>query len=174
MIWIGFVNRIDLSQSMTKWTIWNVHPAKTQISLGIRPVWSESSLCAHWVAKDPMFLHANSEDSDQTGRMPGWSESSLGTQVILLVLSCASSICLCYISATGNRSALETEAKLKALLFGNADSNPSSGTASPGFSSGSPLSMYMLWFQIAAVENFKNELDLNLWQQPEWLKERDR
>ena len=39
-------------------------PAKTQISLGIRPVWSESSLCAQWVAKDPRFLHADSEDSD--------------------------------------------------------------------------------------------------------------
>ena len=37
-------------------------PAKTQISLGSRPVWSESSLCAQWVAKDPMFLHADSED----------------------------------------------------------------------------------------------------------------
>ena len=30
-----------------------VRPAKTQISLGIRPVWSESSLCTQWVAKDP-------------------------------------------------------------------------------------------------------------------------
>ena len=48
-----------------------VRPAKTQISLGIRPVWSESSLCAQWVAKDPSFLRADSEDSDQTGRMPG-------------------------------------------------------------------------------------------------------
>ena len=47
-----------------------VRPAKTQISLGIRPVWSESSLCAEWVAKDPNFLRADSEDSDQTGRMP--------------------------------------------------------------------------------------------------------
>ena len=37
-----------------------VHQAKTQISLGIRPVWSESSLFAHWVAKDPSFLHADS------------------------------------------------------------------------------------------------------------------
>ena len=44
---------------------------RRQISLGIRPVWSESSLCAQWVAKDPSFLHADSEDSDQTGRMPG-------------------------------------------------------------------------------------------------------
>ena len=43
---------------------------RTQISLGIRPVWTESSLCAQWVAKDPSFLHADSEDSDQTGRMP--------------------------------------------------------------------------------------------------------
>ena len=45
-------------------------PAKTQISLGIRPDCSESSLCTQWVAKDPSFLHADSEDSDQTGRMP--------------------------------------------------------------------------------------------------------
>ena len=51
-------------------TYWHVRPAKTQISLGIRPVWSESSLCAQWVAKDPSFLHAGSEDSDQTGRIP--------------------------------------------------------------------------------------------------------
>ena len=47
-----------------------VRPAKTQISLGIRPVWSKSSLCTQWVAKDPNFLHADSEDSDQTGRIP--------------------------------------------------------------------------------------------------------
>ena len=33
-----------------------VHPAKTQISLGIRSVWSESSLCTQWVAKDTSFL----------------------------------------------------------------------------------------------------------------------
>ena len=45
-----------------------VRPAKTQNSLGIRPVWSESSLCAQLVTKDPGFLHTDSEDSDQTGR----------------------------------------------------------------------------------------------------------
>ena len=38
-----------------------VRPAKTQISLGIRPVISESSLCAQWVAKDPSSLHADSD-----------------------------------------------------------------------------------------------------------------
>ena len=30
----------------------------------------QSSLCAQWVAKDPIFLHAISEDSDQTVRVP--------------------------------------------------------------------------------------------------------
>ena len=45
-----------------------VCPAKTQISLGIPQVWSESSPCAQWVAKDPSFLHADSEDwSDWAG-----------------------------------------------------------------------------------------------------------
>ena len=55
---------------MTKPTKWHVRPAKIQLSLGIRPVWSESSLSAgrklgslatHWV---------HSTDSDQTGQMP--------------------------------------------------------------------------------------------------------
>ena len=55
---------------MTKQTKWPMHPVKTQISLGICPVWSESSLCTQWIAQDPKFLHADSEDSDQTGQMP--------------------------------------------------------------------------------------------------------
>ena len=54
--------KYKMSHNITKWTKWAVRPANTQISLGIRPVWSESSLCAQWVAKDPRFLHANSED----------------------------------------------------------------------------------------------------------------
>ena len=39
----------------------------------------QPDLCAQWVAKNPSFLHTDSEDSDQ-GRMPSWSESSLGAQ----------------------------------------------------------------------------------------------
>ena len=46
------------------------------------------------VDKDPRFLHADSEDSVQTGWMPRRSESSLGVQVILLVSSCCGSIIL--------------------------------------------------------------------------------
>ena len=83
--------KCHLSCSMTKTTKWSVRPAKTLISLGIRPVWSESLLCAQLVAKDPKLLHTNSEDFNWLGECPGWSESSLGTQVILLVLSCSSS-----------------------------------------------------------------------------------
>ena len=35
-----------LSRLMTKPTKWHVRPAKTQISLGIRPVWSEFAVCS--------------------------------------------------------------------------------------------------------------------------------
>ena len=44
-----------------------VRPAKTQISLGIRPFGSESSLSTQLVSKDPSFLHADSEDSERLG-----------------------------------------------------------------------------------------------------------
>ena len=57
---------------------WHVHPAKTQISLGICPDWSESSLSAwrkHWSLAT---LWAHSED---------WSDWAH----ILLVLSCGGS-----------------------------------------------------------------------------------
>ena len=59
-----------LSCSTTKPQKWLEHPAKTQISLDIHPVWSESSLCAEQVATDPMVLHVDSEEKDQTERMP--------------------------------------------------------------------------------------------------------
>ena len=92
---IGFsVNKIWLKSCFEpphdKTNKMSVHPAKTD------HVWSESSLCTQWIAMDLSFLHADSEDSDQTGRMPrlrdwcgcpGWSESSLGAHAILLVLS---------------------------------------------------------------------------------------
>ena len=79
-----------MSHIMTKPTKW-LRPAKTRISLGIHPVWSESSLCAEWVTKDPSLLHADSEDSDQTGRMPRLIWVFARHTVILLVLSCRGS-----------------------------------------------------------------------------------
>ena len=59
---VGSVLSCYLSRLMTKPKKMTLRPAKTQISLGIR--------CAQWVAEDAMFLHADSEDSDQTGRTP--------------------------------------------------------------------------------------------------------
>ena len=55
----------------------------------LRSAWAsaksdQSSLRAQSVAKDRSFLHADSEDTDQSGRM-------LGAYAILLVLSCAGS-----------------------------------------------------------------------------------
>ena len=77
-----------VSGLVTKPTKWHVCPAKTQISLDINPVWSESSLCTQWVAKDLSFLHMDSEDSDQTGRMPRQIWVFAGRIAILLVLLC--------------------------------------------------------------------------------------
>ena len=54
-----------------------VRPAKTQFSLGIRTVWSESSLSA-WRNLGPLATRwAHSEDSDQTGQMPRSAQSDL-------------------------------------------------------------------------------------------------
>ena len=65
----------------------SVRPAKTQISLGIRPVWSESSLSA-WRKLGSLATHwVHSEDSDQTGRMPRLIWVFTGRTLILLVLS---------------------------------------------------------------------------------------
>ena len=68
LYWTPFLSKYEPRHDKTNTMI--VHPAKTQISLGIHPVSLESSLCAQWVAKDPRFLHADNEDSDLIGRMP--------------------------------------------------------------------------------------------------------
>ena len=65
-----FLQTYDKTNKMTKPTKWLWARAKTQISLGIRPVWSESSLSA-WRKFGSLATHwAHCEDSDQTGRMP--------------------------------------------------------------------------------------------------------
>ena len=84
---VCYVSRVTI-----KPTIWHVRPAKTQISLGICPVWSESSLSAWRNIKSLATHWAHSKDSDQTGRMPRLIRVFAGrTLVILLVLSCCSS-----------------------------------------------------------------------------------
>ena len=65
----------------------SVRPAKTQINLGIRPVWSESSLSAWRNLGSLATYWAQSEDSDQTGRMPRLIWVFAGGTHILLFLS---------------------------------------------------------------------------------------
>ena len=72
-----------------------IRPTKTQIGLGIRPVWSEYLLSA-WRKSGSLATHwAHSKDSDQTGRMPRLIWVFAWRTVTLLVLSCRGSNFLC-------------------------------------------------------------------------------
>ena len=85
---------VKMSRSTIKPTRWHVRPAKTQIRLGIYRDWSvlvmrfvgysgpKLSSCGQWRLLIRLV------------GCPGWSESSLGAQVILLVLSCCDSFSL--------------------------------------------------------------------------------
>ena len=61
---------------MTKQTKWHVRSLKTLISLGIRPVWSESSLSA-W---RKIATKRTAKTLTKFDGWPGWSESSLDAQ----------------------------------------------------------------------------------------------
>ena len=89
-----------------------LRPAKTQISLGIRPVWSESLLSA-WRKLGSLATNwSHSEDSDQTGQMPRLIRVFAGHTLIVFVLSWDGSfgvvgdvvcltccfVCLCFVS----------------------------------------------------------------------------
>ena len=65
----------------------DVRPAKTQISLGIWPVWSVFAVRMKkaWVLSYPLSAQRK---LIRLGQCTGWSESSLGAHAILLVLSC--------------------------------------------------------------------------------------
>ena len=66
----GFHHSTPISKHLClyvrKRTFEHVRPAKIQIRLRIRAVWSESSLGLFWIAKDAKCLHADNGD---------WSES---------------------------------------------------------------------------------------------------
>ena len=69
--------QVDVSRLTTKPTKWLC------AQQWLRSAWAS----AQWVAKDPRFIHADREDSDQTGRMPRLIWVFTGRTVILLVLS---------------------------------------------------------------------------------------
>ena len=65
-----------MSRLVTKPTKMTERPAKTQVSLGIRLVWSESLLSA-WRNLGSLATHWTHNE----GGCPGWSQSSLGAQI---------------------------------------------------------------------------------------------
>ena len=79
-----------MSRLVIKPTKWHVHPANTQISLGIHPVWSESLLPACRKLGSWATIKRTAKTLIRPGRCPGWSVFT-GRTVILLVLSCHSS-----------------------------------------------------------------------------------
>ena len=79
-----------MSHDMTKPTKW-VCAQRRLRSAWASAQFDQSSLCAQWVAEGPRFLHADSEDSDQTGWMPRLIWVFAGRTLILLVLSCRGS-----------------------------------------------------------------------------------
>ena len=89
---------LNLSHLMTKC---HMHPVKTQISLGIHPIWPVFAVCIKkaWVLRYPWSAK---QRLIRLNRCPGWSESLLGTHVILLVLSWGGSnfiVCFRYLQA---------------------------------------------------------------------------
>ena len=78
LAFLGFhCSTCHMSRFMTKPTKWHVRPAKTQISLGIHPLWSESSPSA-WIKLGSLATHwVQGKTLIRLGGCPGWSESSL-------------------------------------------------------------------------------------------------
>ena len=98
----------DQIGQMPRATTWQNQQNDLCAQRRLRSAWAsaqsdQSSLCAQWVPKDLMFLHADNEDSDQTGRGPGWSETSLGTchfvgfVLLRLRLLCFIFLCTAYL-----------------------------------------------------------------------------
>ena len=83
-IWVKLVNKHDKTNQMS------VRPAKTQIILGICPVWSVFAVRMKeaWVLSYPLSAQ---QRLIRLGGCPGWSESSLGAQPHCWFCSCRSS-----------------------------------------------------------------------------------
>ena len=77
------IHLIYLSRLMTKQTKWLCAQRRLRSAYAS----AKSSLVAQWVAKDPRVFHADSEDSDQTGRMPRLIWVFARRTVILLFFS---------------------------------------------------------------------------------------
>ena len=66
----SLTEEIHLSRIVTKTNKMTCAPSEDTDQPEHPPSLISVYACTQWVAKDPSFLHADSEDSDQTGRMP--------------------------------------------------------------------------------------------------------
>ena len=94
----GKLSRAELKQHVTIWAMtWQNQQNECVPSKDSdQPGSDQSSLHVQWVAKGPRFLHVDSKDSGQTGRIPRLIWVFAGCTVTLLVLSCRGSISVCY------------------------------------------------------------------------------
>ena len=74
---------------------WPEHPAKTLISLAIRPVWSESSLSTLTIIGSLVTHKAHTKTLIRLGRCPCWSEFSQGAQLFCLFCRAAAHLYSC-------------------------------------------------------------------------------
>ena len=82
---LWFISAQQMSRSMTKPAKWFVRPAKTQIFAQS----DQSIRCPHKEALGLVLpIKRTAKTLIRLGGCPGWSASSLGAHVILLVLSC--------------------------------------------------------------------------------------
>ena len=98
-----------LSRLTTKPTKWHVRPANTQINLGIRPVWSESSLSTWEKLKCLAIIRAHIEASDWSGWISRLTWVFAGRKghfvdfvmrwLILLCFTCINNTDFCYFKA---------------------------------------------------------------------------
>ena len=79
------VGKSDMGRLMTKPTKCHMRPAKTQISPGIRPVWSVFAVCMK-TAGVLSYPLSPQRRLIRLGGCLGWSESSLGAIILLVLL----------------------------------------------------------------------------------------
>ena len=94
--------------------IWLCHIRAASWQIQTKWLCAQRRLRSAWAsAKDPNFLHTDSEDSDQMGGCPGWCRSWLGAHAILLVLSCGGS----YANKQKHRSACTSAQSDQGLFY---------------------------------------------------------
>ena len=95
----------------------------SKIQISIHSVWSESLLCAQWVAKDPKFTSCRQQRLIRLGEYPGWSESLLVTQDIFFwfVMVPLILITVMFLSFWTDKSGQTVQTQIRLLLVEQSD-----------------------------------------------------